>query len=64
MFNRKKTERANLDKVIKEGIEESVKQKEDSQKELDTARDTVSILKRIRMENHIVHDLREVLGGH
>jgi len=63
MFSRKRMEQESLDKVIKQGIEESVKQREDSEKKLEAAIGTASSLRDIRLENHIVRNLREVLNG-
>lgn len=63
MFRRKKKHNTPSDKVIAEEIQKSVKQREHSERELHQARETVSVLNRIREENHIVIDLREVFGG-
>lgn len=63
MFRRKKKHESLTDKVIAEGIQKSEDQKVDSAKEIVRAQETVSILKRMHEENHIVIDLREVFGG-
>lgn len=64
MFRRKRKPKPLTEKEIDHVIAISEDQKYESSKELETARETVSILNRIREENHIVHDLREVFGGH
>jgi len=64
MFSRKrKHEQEDLEYAMKKGIEESVKQREDSEKQLEAATETASVLRTIRIENHIVRNLREVLNG-
>lgn len=64
MFGRKKRNREGPnDEVIAEGIKKSKDQLSESELMLVEAHKAASILKQIRQENHIVRDLREVLGG-
>lgn len=63
MFRRKKKHETLSDEQMAEVIQKTVEQKEHSEKELHQARETVSVLNLIREQNHIVIDLREVLGG-
>ena len=63
MFRRKKKPETLSDEVIAEEIKKAEDQKDASRETLKEARQTVSVLNRIREENHIVKDLREVLGG-
>lgn len=64
MFGRKKRSREGPnDEVIAEGIKKSKDQLNESELMLVEAHKAASILKQIRQENHIVRDLREVLGG-
>ena len=63
MFRRKKKHNTPTYEVIAEELKKSEEQKEDSERELRRAKETVSVLNRIREENHIVIDLREVFGG-
>ena len=64
MFHRKKKHNTPSDKEMAAEIEKTVEQRKQSERELKQARETVSVLNRIREENHIVIDLREVFGGH
>lgn len=45
-------------------VEDSHKEKEESEKQLRQTHEIVFSLAQIREENHIVKDIRKVLGGH
>ena len=62
MFRRKKNNHPSHEHLGVE-IKKSEDQLESSRKDLDEAKEAASILREIRMENHIVINLREVLGG-
>lgn len=63
MFRRKRKPETLSQEEIEYEIALSENELYNSGKELERARETVSILNRIREQNHIVHDLREVFGG-
>ena len=62
MFRRKKNNHPS-DEHMENEIKKSEERLEDSRKDLEQAKEAASILKQIRMKNHIVVNLREVRGG-
>lgn len=64
MFNRKNKEQLPSEEEMKRHLKRSEDQKEESGKELINANNWASVLHKIREENHIILDLKEVFGGH
>ena len=62
MFRRRRNNRLSLDNMAEE-IKKSEIQRDSSRELLKEAKESASVLNRIREENHIVMNLREVFGG-
>ena len=66
MFSRKRRNKPSPDEITesKKLLEESRREREESEQQLRHTKEISFSLARIREENHIVADIRKVLGGH
>ena len=66
MIFRRKRQKPSPDEITqaKQMLAKSHEEKEESYKELKHTNEVLQSLAQIRLENHIVLDIRKVLGGH